>query len=87
MVHVQINQDGGVVESFQHNGQSKYGRDWAGRMHWIAILGYRVESGEEQIFVADVGNGNTGWRPVDEFEPSGPGRLVNGKNMIVISEK
>ena len=78
---------GGIVESFSHTGISKYNRDWAGRMHWIAILAYRVEAGEEQIFVADVGNGNTGWRPIDEFEPSGPGRLVNGGIMYIVTEK
>ena len=51
-----------------HSGVSKYGRKWASSMHWVAILGYKVEDGQEKIFVSDSGHGNTGWWPIDEFD-------------------
>lgn len=50
-----------------HSGVSNYGRKWASSMHWVAILGYKVEDGQEKIFVSDSGHGNTGWWPIDEF--------------------
>ena len=50
------------------NGISKYGRDWASAMHWVAILGYRNNGTVEEIFVSDSGHGNTGWVPLDEFD-------------------
>ena len=52
----------------RHSGVSKYGRKWAGWMHWVAILDYRNISGNEQIFVSDSAFGNSGWYPLDEFD-------------------
>jgi len=49
-------------------GISKYGRDWAGPAHWVAILGYRDTYSKEEIFVSDSALGLTGWVPLDEFE-------------------
>ncbi len=64
------------------SGISKYGRKWAGYMHWIAILGYRTEGGKEEIFVSDSGWGNSGWWPIDEFDG-----IVYNNSMILIHEK
>lgn len=37
--------------------------------HWIGVLGYRVENGEEQIYVANaVSSWGNGWKNLDEFE-------------------
>lgn len=49
-------------------GYSKYGNYWAKSMHWVAILDYKVENGEELIFVSDSGHNQTGWHPIDEFD-------------------
>lgn len=50
-----------------HSGDSKYDRHWANSMHWVAILGYRMNGQNEEIFVSDSGHYNSGWVPIDEF--------------------
>lgn len=55
-----------------HIGNSNYhgksGKKWSSSMHWVGILGYKIENGKIKIFVADVGHGNTGWYDLDEFD-------------------
>ena len=51
---------------------SKYGKYWASEYHWVAILGYRMENGAEEIFVSDSAHTDysrqSGWWPIDEFD-------------------
>lgn len=61
------------IKKSNYNGMS--GKRWTSSMHWLALLSYRKENGEDQIFVADVGHGNSGWYNLDEF-------MVNGGNEI-----
>ena len=49
-------------------GISKYGTQWASRMHWVAILDYRRVNNKEEIYVSDSGHYNSGWHPIDEFD-------------------
>ncbi len=54
---------------FLSGAYGKSGNNWGGSDgHWIVILGYKNEDGNEQIFVADSALGNTGWYSIDEFE-------------------
>ena len=50
------------------SGVSKYGTKWASSAHWVAILGYRILDGKEEIFVSDSGHNETGWTHLDEFD-------------------
>ena len=66
-------------------------------MHWVTILSYRDEGEQEEMFVGDPGHGNSGWRPLDEFDaytgnevdPATPGWpcIVAYGLMYVVSEK
>lgn len=55
-----------IGETFGKSG-SKYSR--SGSAHWVAVLGYRIENGEEQIYIGNsVSSWGNGWRSLDEFE-------------------
>lgn len=43
-------------------------------IHWIAIIGYDYNNGNEKIFVSDSGwsSGPTGWHDIDEFDRLSP---------------
>ena len=46
----------------------KSGATWAsGAGHWISILGYKEENGQDQIFTGDSGHSNNGWFDINEF--------------------
>ncbi len=45
----------------------KSGMQWNISMHWVAIIGYRVADGKEQIYVGTTGTGKSGWYDIDEF--------------------
>lgn len=56
---------------FSSAAYGKSGQDYASKNgHWIGIIGYKKESGKEQIFISDSAHGGTGWHDIDEFESS-----------------
>jgi len=55
----------------------KSGKDWAGSMHWVAILGYHQQRNQEKIFISDSGHNNTGWYSIDEFSVNGGREISN----------
>lgn len=66
----QIISRGGYIALYFVNGPvyGKSGAQYAGEIHWIAILGYRNSENGEEIFVSDSGWGSSGWKSIDEFE-------------------
>lgn len=56
---------------FRGNVVGRSGATYSGGrngIHWIGIIGYRNENGQEQIFISDPGWGSSGWKNIDEFE-------------------
>ena len=41
------------------------GTKWTGQIHWLAIIDYKVENGQEKIVVADWRG--AGWYNIGEF--------------------
>ena len=60
----------------------KSGAVWTRVYHWVAALSYRKsKNGKDEIFIADPGNGNSGWHGLDEFTTHGI------TNAVFINEK
>lgn len=59
MVWININDNSGVY-------YGKSGTKWTSLYHWVPILDYKVENGEEKILIADWRG--AGWYSINEFQ-------------------
>ena len=54
-------------------------------MHYVGAIGYRIQNGQHEMFIAESGWGASGWYPIDEFE-----RMSNNgyiQDIYVIKQK
>ncbi|MBQ6992634.1 MAG: hypothetical protein IJN50_07035 [Clostridia bacterium] len=50
------------------------GTSWTKKIHWVSIIGYKNENGQEKIYVADpASSSRCDWYDIDEFENSKKG--------------
>lgn len=54
--------------NYGHSGRGKSGAQWAGSMHWVAVLDYRQGENGTEIFVSSSANCGPMWTTIDEFE-------------------
>lgn len=60
---------GGYAMIWLNNGGTyigKSGKTWTSKYHWVAVVDYRMENGNEQIMVLDWHGG--AWYSIDEFQ-------------------
>ena len=61
-------QSGGYAMVWLSNGPyyGASGTKWTGEIHWVAVLDYKNEGGNEQILIADWRG--AGWYGIGEFK-------------------